>query len=54
MALIVQKYGGTSVGSLALIRSVAAQVARVHKRGDSVAVVVSAMGDVLPKSWRLM
>lgn len=45
MALIVQKYGGTSVGSLALIRSVAAQIARVHQRGDSVAVVVSAMGD---------
>lgn len=45
MALIVQKYGGTSVGSLALIRSVAAQIARVRQRGDSVAVVVSAMGD---------
>lgn len=45
MALIVQKYGGTSVGSLALIRSVAAQIARIRRRGDSVAVVVSAMGD---------
>lgn len=45
MSLIVQKYGGTSVGSLALIRSVAAQIVRIQQRGDSVAVVVSAMGD---------
>ena len=45
MALIVQKYGGTSVGSIALIRSVAARVARVHASGDAVVVVASAMGD---------
>lgn len=45
MALIVQKYGGTSVGSLALIRNVAAQVAQVRARGDRVVVVASAMGD---------
>ncbi len=45
MALIVQKYGGTSVGSLTLIQSVAAQVARVRECGDKIAVVVSAMGD---------
>ncbi|MBS0614920.1 MAG: aspartate kinase [Proteobacteria bacterium] len=45
MALIVQKYGGTSVGSLALIHNVAAQVARVHARGDGIVVVASAMGD---------
>ncbi|HZF26294.1 MAG TPA: aspartate kinase [Steroidobacteraceae bacterium] len=45
MALIVQKYGGTSVGSLELIRRVAE---RVHERcleGTQVVVVVSAMGD---------
>jgi aspartate kinase len=45
MALIVQKYGGTSVGSLELIRRVAARVAAVRERGDRIAVVVSAMGD---------
>ena len=45
MALIVQKYGGTSVGSVALIRGVAAQVNQVVARGDRIAVVVSAMGD---------
>jgi aspartate kinase len=45
MALIVQKYGGTSVGSPERIRAVAARVARAHRRGDQVVVVVSAMGD---------
>jgi aspartate kinase len=45
MALLVQKYGGTSVGSVELIRRVAARVAAVRERGDRVAVVVSAMGD---------
>ncbi len=45
MALIVQKYGGTSVGSLELIQRVAARVAAVRERGDQIAVVVSAMGD---------
>ncbi len=43
MALIVQKYGGTSVGSLDRIRTVAKRVAKAHKKGDSVVVVVSAM-----------
>ncbi|MGD9598995.1 MAG: aspartate kinase [Steroidobacteraceae bacterium] len=45
MALIVQKYGGTSVGSLELIHKVAARVAGVRARGDRVVVAVSAMGD---------
>lgn len=43
--LLVQKYGGTSVGSVELIHRVAARVAAVRERGDRVAVVVSAMGD---------
>jgi aspartate kinase len=43
--LIVQKFGGTSVGSIELIQRVAAKVAAVRERGDRVAVVVSAMGD---------
>jgi len=42
---IVQKYGGTSVGSVELIQRVAAKVAAVRERGDRIAVVVSAMGD---------
>ena len=43
MALIVQKYGGTSVGSTERIEAVAKKVAAVRDRGDSVIVVVSAM-----------
>jgi len=45
MALIVQKYGGTSVGSVARIHAVAGQVAALRAQGHQVAVVVSAMGD---------
>jgi len=45
LSLIIQKYGGTSVGSLALIRAVAERVATVRRSGNDVAVVVSAMGD---------
>jgi aspartate kinase, monofunctional class len=45
VSLIVQKYGGTSVGSLELIQRVAARVAAVRERGDDIVVVVSAMGD---------
>ncbi len=45
MALIVQKYGGTSVGSVELIQRVAEKIALVRARGANVAVVVSAMGD---------
>lgn len=43
MALIVQKYGGTSVGSLDRIRRVAGKVAEARRGGDDVIVVVSAM-----------
>ena len=43
MALIVQKYGGTSVGSVDRIRNVARRVARFHRDGDQLVVVVSAM-----------
>ncbi len=41
---VVQKYGGTSVADPERMRSVAEQVARTHRRGDEVIVVVSAMG----------
>ena len=44
MALIVQKYGGTSVGSVERIQAVAQRVLKTVKAGNSVVVVVSAMG----------
>ncbi len=43
MALVVQKYGGTSVGSLERIRAVARRVSDTVAEGHRVAVVVSAM-----------
>jgi aspartate kinase len=43
MALIVQKYGGTSVGSIDRIRNVARRIARFHREGHQLVVVVSAM-----------
>ena len=43
MALIVQKYGGTSVGSVDRIRNVADRVKRYKSQGHDVVVVVSAM-----------
>ena len=43
MALIVQKFGGTSVGSVERIRSVAAKVAKSFSDGNQIVVVVSAM-----------
>jgi len=45
MALIVQKYGGTSVGSAELIQGVARRVVAAAERGQKVCVVVSAMGE---------
>jgi aspartate kinase len=44
MALIVQKFGGTSVGDAERIRAVADHVARTRAAGNEVVVVVSAMG----------
>ena len=43
MALIVQKYGGTSVANPERIKKVAERVARFHSEGHQVVVVVSAM-----------
>jgi aspartate kinase len=45
MALIVQKFGGTSVGSPERIRSVADRIASSWRSGQQLVVVVSAMGD---------
>ena len=46
MALIVQKYGGTSVGDPARIKNVARRVLETQKAGNKVVVVVSAMSGV--------
>src|SRR5437867_11109157 len=46
MSLIVQKYGGTSVGNPERIMNVARRVAGHRQRGDQIVVVVSAMSGV--------
>jgi aspartate kinase len=46
MALIVQKFGGTSVANTDRIKNVAARVSKYRKEGDQVVVVVSAMSGV--------
>ncbi len=43
MALIVQKYGGTSVGNVERLKNVAKKVAEQKKKGDRLVVVLSAM-----------
>ncbi|MGH8762861.1 MAG: aspartate kinase [Nitrosospira sp.] len=43
MTLIIQKYGGTSVGSTERIKNVARRIAKFRSRGHQVVVVVSAM-----------
>jgi aspartate kinase len=45
MAIVVQKYGGSSVANAEKIRNVAAKIAARFKEGNKVVVVVSAMGD---------
>ena len=44
MALVVQKYGGTSVGSVERIQAVANRINKTVQQGNSLVVVVSAMG----------
>ncbi len=46
MPLIVQKYGGTSVGNPERIKNVARRVAKYRAQGDQIVVVVSAMSGV--------
>ncbi len=43
MSLIVQKYGGTSVGSIEKIKAVAGRVIEYHQEGNQMVVVLSAM-----------
>ncbi len=45
MAIVVQKYGGSSVADADKIRNVARRIATSFKKGNKVVVVVSAMGD---------
>jgi aspartate kinase len=45
MPLVVQKYGGTSVGDAERIRNVAQRIIAARHAGNDVVVVVSAMGD---------
>ncbi|MGJ8696459.1 MAG: aspartate kinase [Verrucomicrobiaceae bacterium] len=49
MALIVQKYGGTSVGSIDRIRNVARRIKAERDAGNQVVAVISAMGGVTDK-----
>ena len=43
MAIVVQKYGGTSVADIDRIRHVASRVAKAHDQGNDVVVILSAM-----------
>ena len=53
MALIVKKYGGTSVGSIERIHNVAAQVQLAYSQGNQVVVVLSAMSGETDRLIRL-
>ena len=53
MALVVQKYGGTSVGDIERIKNVARRVINTKKQGHEVVVVVSAMAGETDKLLRL-
>ncbi|MGB5925476.1 MAG: aspartate kinase [Dehalococcoidia bacterium] len=53
MALIVQKYGGSSVADAQQIKNVARRVARTKDEGNQVVVVVSAMGNTTDDLIRL-
>jgi aspartate kinase len=53
MALVVQKYGGTSVGSIEKIRNVAKRVIETKKEGNDVVVVLSAMAGETDRLLRL-
>ena len=53
MGLIVQKYGGTSVGSTDRIKSVAERISNAKRRGDRIVVVVSAMAGETNRLFKL-
>jgi len=47
MTLIVEKFGGTSVGSVERINAVADHLIKKHQAGEKLVVVVSAMNDCI-------
>ncbi len=53
MALMVQKFGGSSVADTARIKRVAGRVARTFEAGNSVVVVISALGDTTDRLLEL-
>jgi aspartate kinase len=53
VALVVQKYGGTSVGSIERIKAVADRVVRARANGDALVVVVSAMAGETNRLFKL-
>jgi aspartate kinase len=53
MGLVVQKYGGTSVGSVDRIKAVAERVSAAKARGDRIVVVVSAMAGETNRLFKL-
>jgi len=53
MPIVVQKYGGTSIGDAARIEGVADRVVRTREAGNEVVAVVSAMGDTTDELVRL-
>jgi aspartate kinase len=53
MGLVVQKYGGTSVGSVERIKAVAERVSAAKARGDRIVVVVSAMAGETNRLFKL-
>jgi len=53
VALIVQKYGGSSVADAEKIKNVAQRIAQAKDKGDQVVVVVSAMGDTTDELIKL-
>ena len=53
MALIVQKYGGSSVADAEKIRNVARRIVKTREEGNEVVVAVSAMGDTTDELIRL-
>lgn len=44
MSIIIKKFGGTSVGSIDLIRNIANKIASAYQPGEQIVIVVSAMG----------
>jgi aspartate kinase len=53
MAIVVQKYGGSSVADAEKIKNVAKRIAAAKDKGDQVVAVVSAMGDTTDELVRL-